>query len=628
MLSLVIPVYRNEESLPDLLAAISQFQIELKGSFEAVFVIDGSPDRSYEILRDTLPKQSFTSQLILLSKNFGSFMAIRTGLEHATGERFAVMAADLQEPPELVLEMNRILLRQEVDVVVGVRESRQDPLLTKTASKIFWGLYKRYVIPEIPAGGVDMFACNKVFRDTLLTLDERHSSLIAQIFWLGYRREVVKYSRRVREHGVSAWTLRKKVNYLMDSVFSFTDLPIRLLIRTGAVGSTLAALFGLFTIAAKLQGMIEVPGYAMIVLAITFLGSLNLLGLGIVGSYSWRTYENTKNRPLSIPMRVERFGEKMNSTKDFFTHSHALCESPNIGKNTRVWAFAHILPNAQLGSECNVCDNVFIENDVIIGDRVTLKCGVQVWDGITIEDDVFVGPNVTFTNDRFPRSRVYPETFSRTIIKKGASLGANCTILPGLTIGANAMIGAGAVVTRTIPPNAIVVGNPAKIIGYVNAKPITTSEHKNAGIPTPEVSATSVKGVTLHSMKEVSDIRGSLSAGEFDRSIPFKAERYFLVYNVPTAETRGEHAHKECHQFLIAVKGSVHVVADDGKNREEFIMDSPNKGIYLPPKTWGIQYRYSADSVLMVFASHYYEADDYIRNYDDFLASVNIQDEI
>lgn len=310
MLSLVIPVYRNEESLPDLLAAISQFQIELKGSFEAVFVVDGSPDRSYEILRDTLPKQSFKSQLILLSKNFGSFMAIRTGLGHATGHRFAVMAADLQEPPELVLEMNRILLRQEVDVVVGVRESRQDPLLSKIASRIFWGLYKRYVIPEIPTGGVDMFACNKVFRDTLLTLDERHSSLIAQIFWLGYRREVVKYSRRVREHGVSAWTLRKKVNYLMDSVFSFTDLPIRLLIRTGAVGSTLAALFGLFTIVAKLQGMIEVPGYAMIVLAITFLGSLNLLGLGIVGSYSWRTYENTKNRPLSIPMRVEHFGEK------------------------------------------------------------------------------------------------------------------------------------------------------------------------------------------------------------------------------------------------------------------------------------------------------------------------------
>lgn len=318
----------------------------------------------------------------------------------------------------------------------------------------------------------------------------------------------------------------------------------------------------------------------------------------------------------------------MTNTKNYFVHSHALCESENIGKDSRIWAFAHILPGAKLGTECNVCDNVFIENDVIIGDRVTLKCGVQVWDGITIEDDVFVGPNATFTNDRFPRSKVYPDTFHRTVIKKGASLGANCTILPGLTVGSNAMIGAGAVVTRSVPPNAIVVGNPAKIIGYVDAKPTNTFQEPNVENLTPDIFQTSVKGVTIHSIKEVSDIRGCLSAGEFNRSIPFNAQRYFLVYNVPTAETRGEHAHKECHQFLIAVKGSVHVVADDGLTREEFVLDKPNKGIYLPPMTWGIQYRYSADSVLMVFASHYYDSNDYIRNYEEFLVSIQEQDSI
>lgn len=318
----------------------------------------------------------------------------------------------------------------------------------------------------------------------------------------------------------------------------------------------------------------------------------------------------------------------MNNTKNYFVHSHALCESENIGKDSRVWAFAHILPGARLGAECNVCDNVFIENDVIIGDRVTLKCGVQVWDGITIEDDVFIGPNATFTNDLFPRSKVYPTTFSRTVIKKGASLGANCTILPGLTVGTNAMIGAGAVVTRSVPPNAIVVGNPAKIIGYVDAKPVNTNfENQNQG-QSPDIVSTSVKGVTIHNMREVADIRGSLSAGEFERSVPFKTERYFLVYNVPTAETRGEHAHRECHQFLVAVKGSVHVVADDGHTREEFILDKPNKGVYLPPMTWGIQYRYSTDSVLMVFASHYYDSNDYIRNYEEFLQSIQAKDSI
>lgn len=309
----------------------------------------------------------------------------------------------------------------------------------------------------------------------------------------------------------------------------------------------------------------------------------------------------------------------MSNTKNFFVHSHALCESKNIGEGSRVWAFAHILPGAKLGSECNVCDNVFIENDVIIGDRVTLKCGVQVWDGITIEDDVFIGPNATFTNDLFPRSKVYPKTFARTIIRSGASLGANCTILPGLTIGINAMIGAGAVVTRSIPPNAIVVGNPAKIIGYVDAKPVNPAYDSDENLSAaPSTVETSVTGVTIHTMTEVADIRGSLSVGEFERTVPFKSERYFLVYDVPTAETRGEHAHRICHQFLIAVKGSIHVVADDGKNREEFVLDKPNKGIYLPPMTWGIQYRYSADAVLMVFASHYYDSADYIRNYDEF----------
>ena len=153
---------------------------------------------------------------------------------------------------------------------------------------------------------------------------------------------------------------------------------------------------------------------------------------------------------------------------DYFVHTSGICDSKNIGKNSRIWAFAHVLPGAVLGSECNICDHVFIENDVVLGDRVTVKCGVQLWDGITLEDDVFVGPNATFTNDPFPRSKQYPEKFPRTVIGRGASIGANATILPGLTIGQHAMIGAGSVVTRSVPANAIVVGNPARIIGYAD----------------------------------------------------------------------------------------------------------------------------------------------------------------
>ena len=310
MLSLVIPVYKNEGSIPSLLQAIEGLRQATEGDFEAVFVIDGSPDRSYELLRDALPNWVFQSQLILLSRNFGSFAAIRTGLQLAKGERFAVMAADLQEPPELVLQMDKLLRADEADVVVGSREGRMDPLLTRLPSQIFWSLYRRYVVAEVPEGGVDVFGCNKAFRDTLLTLDEQHTSLIAQLFWLGFRRKHITYVRQLRQHGKSAWTFKKKINYMMDSVFAFTDLPIRLLIRIGGTTALLAALFGIVVGLARLAGWIMVPGYAMTMAAIVFLGAVNLFGLGIFGSYAWRTYENTKGRPLAIPMRVERFQSK------------------------------------------------------------------------------------------------------------------------------------------------------------------------------------------------------------------------------------------------------------------------------------------------------------------------------
>lgn len=304
---------------------------------------------------------------------------------------------------------------------------------------------------------------------------------------------------------------------------------------------------------------------------------------------------------------------------NYFVHPNGLCDSTNIGNGTRIWAFTHVLPGATIGQDCNICDHVFVENDVSVGDRVTVKCGVQLWDGLQIEDDVFIGPNVTFTNDIFPRSKQYPDSFGRTVIKAGASIGANATILPGISVGRNAMIGAGAVVTRSVPPNAIVVGNPARITGYVNATERTAYPVTPANPDKPGKVPTSVRGVTLHSFRAVPDMRGNLSVGEFEREIPFKPLRYFLVYDVPTVETRGEHAHHTCQQFLIAVKGSVSVVADDGKNREEFILDKPSVGVYLPPMTWGIQYRYSPDAVLMVFASEYYDGADYIRDYADFL---------
>jgi acetyltransferase-like isoleucine patch superfamily enzyme len=150
-----------------------------------------------------------------------------------------------------------------------------------------------------------------------------------------------------------------------------------------------------------------------------------------------------------------------------YIHERALVDTGTvIGAGTRVWAFAHILGGARLGADCNVCDHVFIENDVIVGDRVTIKCGVQLWDGLRVADDVFIGPNATFTNDLFPRSKQYPEKFSQTYIERGASIGANATILAGVRIGELAMVGAGAVVTEDVPARAVVVGNPARVIRF------------------------------------------------------------------------------------------------------------------------------------------------------------------
>ena len=145
-------------------------------------------------------------------------------------------------------------------------------------------------------------------------------------------------------------------------------------------------------------------------------------------------------------------------------HDAAICESKNIGKGTNVWAFAHVLPGAVIGEDCNICDHVFIENDVVVGNRVTIKSGVQLWDGLRVSDDVFIGPNATFTNDKNPRSKKRLEKFLQTTVHEGASIGANATILPGVSIGRGAMVGAGAVVTHDVPPYAVVVGNPARII--------------------------------------------------------------------------------------------------------------------------------------------------------------------
>jgi acetyltransferase-like isoleucine patch superfamily enzyme len=303
-----------------------------------------------------------------------------------------------------------------------------------------------------------------------------------------------------------------------------------------------------------------------------------------------------------------------------FIHPQALCESTHIGERTRVWAFAHILPGARVGADCNICDQTFLENDVVVGDRVTIKCGVQLWDGLTVEDDVFIGPNATFANDLFPRSRRRQKDVLRTRVRKGASIGANATILPGLVIGQGAMVGAGAVVIADVPPHSIVAGNPARIIGYCDAVSGKKAGPAVHGEPRPAKSK--VRGVVQKQLHEAEDLRGRIAVGELADLVPFSVERFFVVHAVPGGEVRGQHAHRKCHQFLVGISGSCRVIADDGQHRQEFSLDGPGIGLYLPPMTWGVQFAFSADAVLLVLASDRYDPSDYIRDYDDFLSIV------
>ena len=298
--SIIIPVYKNEASIRRLLETLSAMNRQLDGALEAVFVVDGSPDQSYALLSSALNQLAFPALLLAHSRNFGSFAAIRTGLAAARGDFFAVMAADLQEPPELLIAFFHALQQDECDVAIGTRSGRTDPFFSRLSSGIFWGLYRRFVAPDMPKGGVDVFGCNRVFRDQLLKLEESRSSLIALIFWLGFRRKQVGYERQQRVEGKSGWTLGKKIDYMMDSIFAFTDLPIRLLIRFGLAGSTMAVVLGIIVLMGRVTGQIVVPGYAATMLVVLFFGMLNLAGLGMVAEYAWRGYENSKQRPQAV----------------------------------------------------------------------------------------------------------------------------------------------------------------------------------------------------------------------------------------------------------------------------------------------------------------------------------------
>jgi glycosyltransferase involved in cell wall biosynthesis len=305
-LSVILPVYRNAESLAPLVADLGRVLPGIPGGAEAVFVVDGSPDDSAMRLMELLPKAPFPSQVLLLSRNFGSFNAVRAGLEAARGENCAAIAADLQEPTEILARYAEALGRGDADVVFGRRTGRSDPYPSRLLAQAYWALYRRFVLPDVPAGGIDTFACTRKVRDVIVGMGESNTSLVGLLVWVGFRRSFVDYERLPRRHGRSAWTLGRKFRYLLDSVFGFSDLPLRLLLLAGTTGVLASSVLGLIVILRRLLGGIEVPGYTALMTAMLFFGALQLLGIGILGGYVWRTFENSKRRPnFVVAQRTE-----------------------------------------------------------------------------------------------------------------------------------------------------------------------------------------------------------------------------------------------------------------------------------------------------------------------------------
>jgi UDP-2-acetamido-3-amino-2,3-dideoxy-glucuronate N-acetyltransferase len=279
-----------------------------------------------------------------------------------------------------------------------------------------------------------------------------------------------------------------------------------------------------------------------------------------------------------------------NTTINENHHSTAVIENgAEVAGDANLGCFVQICPTASVGNNAVVAGLVIVPPNVHIGANSRIGAGVCFVTPVLGEKPTFIGD--------------------------GATIGEHAIISAGVSIGDGAVIAPLTLIQRSIPAMAIVEGSPARIVGYVGASSNAIADNLSVNEP---IQRSNVSGVKLHHMQCVADIRGNLTVGEFDRSIPFQPKRYFIVYDVPSMETRGEHAHRACHQFLICVRGSCAVVVDDGQCRQEFLLDRPDMGLHLPPMIWGIQYKYSADAVLLVYASHYYDSADYIRDYAEF----------
>lgn len=297
--SLVIPVYYNEDNLYPLYADLKEkFINKIDYEYELVMVNDGSKDKSYEIMKE-IAMQDPNVKIISLSRNFGSHAAILCGLSHCTGDCAVIKAADLQEPTELVLKMVESWQKGN-NVVLAVRDGRDESKGQSFFSNFYYWLVQKTALPEMPDQGFDVYLVDRKVITVLENLDEKNSALTGQILWSGFKTDKVYYRRLAREIGTSKWTLKKKVRLVMDTLFSFTSLPITVVLNVGVFSMVVAIIWAVVVFVSKMAGLIAVSGWTTLFIFNLFSFGVIMMTLGILGEYLWRTFDASRNRPPYI----------------------------------------------------------------------------------------------------------------------------------------------------------------------------------------------------------------------------------------------------------------------------------------------------------------------------------------
>lgn len=304
-LSIVIPVYYNEMNLHDLYEDLNLKVLKKLEDYELILVDDGSQDRSYEIIQE-LAKSDSKIIALKLSRNFGSHAAILAGLNHATGDCAVMKTADLQEPSEILLEMYE-KWKKGNNVVLAIRSDRQERFISKFFSNSYYKLMRKYVLKSMPLGGFDCFLIDRKVIEVLRLMDEKNTSLMGQILWAGFKSDSIYYKRLKREKGQSKWTFQKKIKLVIDSVLSFTYLPVRIMSLVGLLFFILSIVWASYIIYQRFYGGINLEGWTTLMAFNLFSSGLILLMLGVIGEYLWRNFDATRSRPVYI---VEETNQK------------------------------------------------------------------------------------------------------------------------------------------------------------------------------------------------------------------------------------------------------------------------------------------------------------------------------